>query len=288
MHAAAEAADIELEPVSPPPLQVQTSRLNVGMIQRITDIMVVNMRYDTEDDGAVEVQAKLSARSSPPKTPRSPVELLPQLGPEHSTAEIQLAVDGILGQTTFPAAASSIPRSDVAAMRPKGWARLGSRKPFKIAKSKDDITAEWCTRVFRHQGYLTTDERVTELTVKAIGEPNLSPNPWPKPWPKPLPQTLTPTPTPAPTSALAPTLTPALTPTLTLSLTLARRGRGRVQRPRSAHDQRGGGRRRGQPAAQYDRQVLAAHGQGHRAQDRLRHRGPHVQRRLLRRHAARP
>ena len=53
--AAATAADIELEPVSPPPLQAQTSRLNVGMIQRITDIMVVHMRYDTEDDGAVEV-----------------------------------------------------------------------------------------------------------------------------------------------------------------------------------------------------------------------------------------
>ena len=210
MHAAAEAADIELEPVSPPPLQVQTSRLNVGMIQRITDIMVVNMRYDTEDDGAVEVQAKLSARSSPPKTPRSPVELLPQLGPEHSTAEIQLAVDGILGQTTFPAAASSIPRSDVAAMRPKGWARLGSRKPFKIAKSKADITAEWCTRVFRHQGYLTTDERVTELTVKAIGEPNLSPNPWPKPWPKPLPQTLTPNPYPNPNPS--PNLSPRPNP----------------------------------------------------------------------------
>ena len=53
--------------------------------------------------------------------------------------------------------------------RPKGWARLGSRKPFKIAKCKEDITAEWCTTVFRHQGYLTADERVTELTVKAIG-----------------------------------------------------------------------------------------------------------------------
>ena len=167
MHA--ETADIE-QPVSPPRLQAQTSRLNVGMIQRITDIMVVNMRYDTEDDGAVEVQAKLSSRSlASPNTPRSPVELLPQLGPEHSTAEIQLAVDGILGQTTQSTACSSIPRSDVAAMRPKGWARLGSRKPFKIAKSKDDITAEWCTRVFRHQGYLTADERVTDLTVKAIG-----------------------------------------------------------------------------------------------------------------------
>ena len=55
-------------------------------------------------------------------------------------------------------------------MRPKGWARLGSRKPFKVARCKDDITAEWCTKVFRHQGYLTADESVTELTVKAIGE----------------------------------------------------------------------------------------------------------------------
>jgi len=144
-------------------LRAQTSRLGVGMIQRITDIMVVNMRYETEDADAVEVEAKL-------KSERSEVESYPELSVEHTTAEIRLAVDGMLGQTTVPAVSTSIPRSDVASMRPKGWARLGSRKPFPIARSKDDITADWCTRVFRHQGYLTADERVADLTIKAIGE----------------------------------------------------------------------------------------------------------------------
>ena len=157
----------EMDAAPVPPLQQSSSTRNVGLIQRITDIMVVHTRYDKAEEGVVEVEARISVRT--PKTPRSPVEPHPELGPERSTAEIQLAVDGMLNQNTPRCSHTSIPRTDVAAMRPKGWARLGSRKPFKIAKCKEDITAEWCTTVFRHQGYLTADERVTELTIKAIG-----------------------------------------------------------------------------------------------------------------------
>ena len=157
----------EMDAAPVPPLQQSSSTRNVGLIQRITDIMVVHTRYDKAEEGVVEVEARISVRT--PKTPREPVEPHPELGPERSTVDIQLAVDGMLNQSTPRSSASTIPRTDVKAMRPKGWARLGSRKPFKIAKCKEDITAEWCTTVFRHQGYLTADERVTELTVKAIG-----------------------------------------------------------------------------------------------------------------------
>ena len=167
----APARDSDSEPVPPPAVLIaQTSRHFVGMVQRCKDIMIVNMRYSSEGEGEIEVEAAISPGRTT-KRPPSPVDPHPELGVEHSTVDIRLAVDAMLGQSTIPSTVTTIPRTDAAAMRPKGFARLGSRKPFPIARSKDDIAAEWCTRVFRHEGYLTADERVVGYLTATHARP---------------------------------------------------------------------------------------------------------------------
>ena len=147
------------------------------MRQRITDIFVVNATYSVEEEGVVEVEAVYRDvdAGSVEAHPDGALEAMrrpshPEFdGDNHTVEEISVAIDNMLGTKTTPVNGTMIPRTDVAAMRPRGFQKLGSKMPFSIAKSKDDITPEWCTQVFRHRGYLTASERVTGLECKPIG-----------------------------------------------------------------------------------------------------------------------
>ena len=134
-------------------------------VAKVTDILFVGTAWhDAADDGVVEVKAQ-------DVTVRERHDSHPEFSPNrHRTSEVVANVDRMLGWAdNTKLGITSIPRTDIAACRPKGFQKLGSRMPFQVPTCKEDLTTDWCTRCFRYRGYLTAAESVTKIDIKPIG-----------------------------------------------------------------------------------------------------------------------
>ena len=116
---------------------------------------------DDDADGIVMVEARPSMVGDEYRP--SIVEPIVDFSSATTVQEVNDACEAMLGYKVKPF------QEAAKWVRPPTYKRLGKRLPFKLAIGPSDITPEWCTEVFRYQGYIGMEESVTSIKIQPIG-----------------------------------------------------------------------------------------------------------------------
>jgi len=130
-------------------------------------VVLVNAEISRPEDGELE-PAKGPAPAKPGLNRDKSWAIRPQRfsmdGPQPCLVEDELDFTP-LPLSKVPVAAT------LEEMRPKAFMPLDGKKALiPVPRSKEDITAEWCTLAFRHKGLLPSAEAVTKVTMKPLGD----------------------------------------------------------------------------------------------------------------------